>query len=87
MKTKRANKLRGTSSEETSSTTSGTVENELAATAAGGTSVIVIDNSAMTTGADQVYFTRLSEQACAGNGSIGNGTGGCAIQASQSRIN
>jgi hypothetical protein len=53
----------------------------------GGTSAIVIDNSAAAGGASQVYFTPLGNQACAGSGGIGVGTGGCAIQASQSGLN
>ena len=61
------------------------------ATEAGGTSGVIIDNSATpgtgeTPGADQVYFTPLSNQACTGNGVVGSGTGGCAIQASQSGL-
>jgi hypothetical protein len=59
------------------------------ATATGGTSGIVIDNSVASspTGASQVYFTPLANQSCAGNGTTGNATGGCAIQASQSGLN
>ena len=53
----------------------------------GGTSGIVVDNSSATTGASQVYFTPLGTQTCVGNGSVGNGSGGCAIQASQSTLN
>ena len=57
------------------------------AAAAGGTSGIVVDNSAAVAGgASQVYFTPLSNQACAGAGGVGIGTGGCAIQASQSAL-
>jgi hypothetical protein len=50
--------------------------------AASGTSGIIIDNvvgSGPLTGS-QVYFTTLSDQAC------DNGTGGCAVQASQSAL-
>jgi hypothetical protein len=54
---------------------------------AGGTSGIVVDNSAAAGGASQVYFTPLADQACAGSGGVGTGTGGCAIQASQSGLN
>jgi hypothetical protein len=50
---------------------------------AGGTSGIVIDNSSAAGGASQVYFTPLADQACTTSG----GTGGCAIQASQSGLN
>ena len=53
---------------------------------AGGTSAIVVDNSGATPGADQVYFTPLADQACVGAGGVGIGTGGCAIQASQSGL-
>jgi hypothetical protein len=66
---------------DTSSTTTAT------ATEAGGTSGIVVDNTAATGGASQVYFTPLSDQACVGAGGVGTGTGGCAIQASQSLLN
>jgi hypothetical protein len=52
----------------------------------GGTSGVIIDNSASSSGASQVYFSPLSNQTCAGNGSTGSGTGGCAIQASQSGL-
>ncbi len=48
----------------------------------GGTSGIIIDGSSASTGASQVYFTPLGSQTC-GTG----GTGGCAIQASQSGLN
>jgi hypothetical protein len=51
----------------------------------GNTSGIVIDNDVTTpeTG-EQIYFTNLAGQACGtGNGTTGNGTGGCAVQASQ----
>lgn len=65
-------------------TASGTVGR---ASAAGGTSGIVIDNSAGAAGDSQVYFTPLSDQACVGAGGVGIGTGGCAIQASQSGLN
>jgi hypothetical protein len=52
--------------------------------AAGGTSGIIIDNavgSGPLTGASQVYFSTLGDQTCATTG-----TGGCAIQASQSAL-
>jgi hypothetical protein len=55
-------------------------------TAAGGTSGIIIDNTSSATGASQVYFSTLSSQSCVGNGSAGIGTGGCAVQASQSAL-
>lgn len=53
----------------------------------GNTSGIVIDNNA-SGGGSQIYFTNLTSESCAGTGTgtnkRGNGTGGCAIQASQS---
>lgn len=53
----------------------------------GGTSGIVVDNNLSSpTGTSQVYFSPLANQACAGNGSVGAGTGGCAIQAAQSNL-
>jgi hypothetical protein len=52
------------------------------ATVTGGTSAIIIDNSSSAGGASQVYFTPLSDQTCTTSG----GTGGCAIQASQSGL-
>jgi hypothetical protein len=53
------------------------------ATVTGGTSGIIIDNSSSAGGASQIYFTPRSDQTCATSG----GTGGCAIQASQSGLN
>jgi hypothetical protein len=50
---------------------------------AGGSSGIVIDNTSTSSGASQIYFSSLSNQTCAGNGTTGSGTGGCAVQASQ----
>jgi len=50
--------------------------------AAGGTSGIIVDNtvgSGTLTGASQVYFSTLGDQVCGTSG-----TGGCAVQASQS---
>jgi hypothetical protein len=52
------------------------------ATVTGGTSAIIIDNSSSAGGASQVYFTPLSDQTCTASG----GTGGCAIQASQTGL-
>jgi hypothetical protein len=49
---------------------------------AGGTSGIIVDGSSASTGASQVYFTPLGSMACGTSG-----TGGCAIQASQSGLN
>jgi hypothetical protein len=49
-----------------------------AAAYAGGTSAISIDNISATAGASNIYFSTLSNEACSG------GTGGCAVQASQS---
>jgi hypothetical protein len=52
------------------------------AKSAGGTSGIIIDNTVETGGGSQVYFSTLSDQTCATSG----GTGGCAVQASQSGL-
>ncbi|MGA2373346.1 MAG: hypothetical protein ABSG11_22030 [Candidatus Korobacteraceae bacterium] len=49
----------------------------------GGTSGITIDNTLTFTGASQIYFSSLANETCAGNGTTGSGTGGCAVQASQ----
>ena len=54
------------------------------AAATGGTSGIAIDNSLSGAGESQIYYTTLSNQACTGNGTTGNGSGRCAIQTSQS---
>jgi hypothetical protein len=48
---------------------------------AGGTSGIILDNTSTTTGASQVYFSTLTNAAC-GTG----GSGGCAVQASQAKL-
>jgi hypothetical protein len=50
---------------------------------AGGSSGIIMDNTSTTSGASQIYFSSLSNETCVGNGTTGNGTGGCAVQASQ----
>jgi hypothetical protein len=51
--------------------------------AAGGTSGFILDNTVETLpGASQVYFSTLSNQTCTTSG----GTGGCAVQASQSAL-
>jgi hypothetical protein len=47
-----------------------------------GTSGIVIDNASASAGASQVYFSTLGNQTC----TTSTGTGGCAIQASQSGL-
>jgi hypothetical protein len=51
--------------------------------AAGGTSGIIIDNTVVsgTLGTSQIYFSTLSNQTCGTSGS-----GGCAVQASQSAL-
>jgi hypothetical protein len=52
-----------------------------------GASGIIIDNTATTpAGASEAYFSTLGNQSCAGNGATGNGTGGCAVQASQAAL-
>jgi len=48
-----------------------------------GSSGIIIDNALGATGESQIYYTPIGSLACAGNGSTGNGTGGCAVQTSQ----
>ena len=66
----------------TSSTKASSGINETA-----GSSGIVIDNVVSnTSGGSQVYFTPLGNQTCAGNGSVGSGSGPCATQASQSAL-
>ncbi len=50
---------------------------------AGGTSGIIVDGSSTSAGASQVYFTPLTSMVCSTSG----GTGGCAVQASQSTLN
>ena len=51
--------------------------------AAAGTSGIIVDSDAGPLGSFQIYFSTLGDQACSGNGTTGDGTGGCAIQATQ----
>lgn len=59
-----------------------------AATENGGTSGIIVDNAlSVPSGTSNVYFSTLTGQQCAGNGSTGKGSGGCAVQASQSGLN
>jgi hypothetical protein len=58
--------------------------------AAGGASGVIVDNSVESapTGASQVYFTPLMDQACTTTiPDSPAATGGCAIQASQSGLN
>jgi hypothetical protein len=52
---------------------------------AGGSSGIIIDNNLGNSSNtySQVYYTPLADQSCGGNGSTGSGTGGCAVQVSQ----
>ncbi len=52
----------------------------------GGSSGIIIDNILSATGTSQIYFSNLGSQACSGvdSGGGGTGTGGCAVQVSQS---
>ena len=52
------------------------------ASAASGTSAVVVDGDSATVGASQIYFTPLANQTC----TTSTGTGGCAIQASQSGL-
>lgn len=71
----------------TSATTkTGTPTAGLAATL--GTSGIIIDNSGAG-GGSEIYFTSLGSEGCngvSGTGSTGNGTGSCAVQATQSGL-
>jgi hypothetical protein len=65
----------------------GTTGSPVAAIAsAGGTGGMVIDNNLTTTGESQVYWVTQANQTCNGNASVGNGTGICAVQASQSAL-
>jgi hypothetical protein len=54
--------------------------------AAGGSTGIVIDNNQSGTGESQIYYSTLSNQTCNGSSTpvVGNGTGSCGVQASQS---
>jgi hypothetical protein len=61
----------------TSSTATAASRNE-----AGGTSGVIVDGSSASSGASQVYFTPLGSMVCGTSG-----TGGCAVQASQSGLN
>ena len=69
------------SSDGTSTTVPAAATAGLAVT--GGSSGIIMDNISTTSGASQIYFSSLSNGTCAGNGTTGGGTGGCAVQASQ----
>jgi hypothetical protein len=67
--------------------TSGATLTSSTATAAtrqetGGTSGIIVDGSSASVGASQVYFNPLGSMVCGTSG-----TGGCAVQASQSGLN
>lgn len=71
--------------------TSGTMPSDSVAgrVSAAGTSGIVIDNTA-SSGGSQIYFTPLADSVCTGvspPGAPGNGTGGCATQATQAALN
>ncbi len=48
-----------------------------------GSSGIIIDNALSAAGESQIYYTPLANQTCGGNGTTGTGTGGCAVQTSQ----
>lgn len=52
-------------------------------TLTGGAGGVIIDNTVTSSGGSQVYFFTLGNNACATSG----GTGGCAMQASQSALN
>jgi hypothetical protein len=49
----------------------------------GGSTAMIIDNKVTGSGGEQVYFLPLGNETCAGNGTVGSGTGLCATQASQ----
>jgi len=49
--------------------------------ATGGTSAIIMDNVIITGGSSQIYYSTLSDQVCGISG-----TGGCAVQTSQSAL-
>jgi hypothetical protein len=70
-----------------SATTAGTLTVPTTAEAGiastGGSSGIIIDNLLSAAGESQIYYTPLSNMSCGGNGSSGSGTGGCAVQTSQ----
>jgi hypothetical protein len=67
----------------TSTGTTGAPVDGLSAT--GGTSGIVIDNAA-SGGGSEIYFTSQGSETCNGNGSVGSGTGSCAVQATQADL-
>lgn len=67
-----------------STASSGTLEATQAIQSTGGSSGIVIDNTGSGTGESQIYYTPMANMDCVGNGSTGSGTGGCAVQTSQS---
>jgi hypothetical protein len=69
-----------------SGATAGTLNATQAIQSTSGSSGIVIDNTGAGTGESQIYYTPLANQACSGQngGSAGTGTGGCAVQTSQS---
>jgi hypothetical protein len=74
----------GTTSDGTTTWTNVGAVGTFALPAAGGTSAIIIDNtvpSKTRSGASEVYFSTLSDQVCGTSG-----TGGCAVQASQSAL-
>jgi hypothetical protein len=64
---------------------SGTLIPTASAPASGGAGEIIIDNTS-SGGGSQIYYTTLSSQLCAGNGTTGSGTGACAVQESQSAL-
>jgi hypothetical protein len=53
--------------------------------ASGGSSGTIIDNNLNTSGntESQIYYSNLTNTSCTGSGGSGSGTGGCAVQASQ----
>lgn len=69
-----------------SSTTTHTGSATTGLAVTGGASGTIIDNNSSSTGASQIYFSSLANESCAGNGTTGSGTGGCAVQATQSTL-
>ncbi len=71
----------------TSGTTPTTSASHLAQSGTAGTTGVIIDNDVSSpSGGEQVYFSPLTNQTCAGNGSVGSGSGPCATQASQGAL-
>jgi hypothetical protein len=59
---------------------SGAMTNTGSLAASGGTTGIIIDNFATSTGASQIYYSPLTTAACT------TGSGGCAVQTAQGSL-